>query len=78
MIATKREENHFEIVVDIVDFPCILLSVVSADNLLKMIEDGKITPGGLSRIGYYSKVFNTTFDKMSVKTINPYQGSDSN
>ena len=68
----------FEIVVDIVDFPCILLSAVSADNLLKMIEDGKITPGGLSRIGYYSKVFNTTFDKMSVKTINPYQGSDSN
>jgi hypothetical protein len=63
----------FEIVVDIVDFPCVMLSVVSAGNLLEKIKSGRITPSGLNRIKYYKELFNTTFNKMDVKKINPYE-----
>ena len=62
----------FEIVVDIVDFPCVLLSAVSADKLLSMIEHRELTTTGFSRIKYYSQVFGTTFSGMPAEIIDPY------
>lgn len=63
----------FEIVVDIVDFPCVLLSTVSADKMLSMIEHQELTPSGFSRIKYYSHVFGTTFTGMQAEIIDPYE-----
>lgn len=65
----------FEIVVDIIDFPTVILSVVSSDRLLQLVDAGKVTPSGLKRDQYYHKIFHTTHSSLKVGTIDPYSCS---
>lgn len=62
----------FEIVVDITDFPCVVMSVVRAEKLTTMIRRDELNPAGLNRSNYYKKMFHTTVDSLNVKTIDPY------
>lgn len=62
----------FEIVVDITDFPCVMISVVAAEKLTNMIRNGGLTPSGLNRSNYYKKMFHTTVNSIKAESIDPY------
>jgi len=66
----------FEIVVDIIDFPCVIFSVVHADKLIRLINQGDLTSSGLNRQNYYKKMFNTTHNRLDVTVIDPYTTID--
>ena len=63
----------FEIVVDIIDFPTIILSPVDKNKLLELIYNEELTSGGLKREQFYGKIFNNTVDKLNLKYFNLYK-----
>lgn len=66
------ENIDFEIVVDILDFPCIIMSPVDKDKLLYLINNGELTINGFNRNQFYNKIFDNKLNKLDLKYYNLY------
>lgn len=67
------QDIDFEIVVDILDFPCIIMSPVDKDKLLYLINNGELTMSGFNRKQFYKKIFGVTVDKLNLEYYDLYK-----
>lgn len=72
-LTESIEDIDFEIVVDILDFPCIIMSPVDKNKLLDLINTGELTTGGFNRNQFYDKIFGNTIDKLDLAYYDLYE-----